>query len=91
VVFREVGMFEVKEVLRQLFEGVPKKRIARTVGVDPKTVRSYAKRATELGLTAPVDDEKLSLLFAALRAADARERGEAWLLCVEQGEEAPGA
>jgi transposase len=86
MVFREVGMFEVKEVLRQLFESVPKKQIARVVGVDPKTVRSYAKRVTELGLTPPIDDEKLNQLFAALRAADARERGEAWLLCVEHRE-----
>jgi transposase len=84
--FREVGMFEVKEVLQQLFESVPKKRIARTVGIDVKTVRSYAERVTELGLTPPVDDEMLNQLFAALRADDARERGEAWRLCAEHRE-----
>jgi len=87
MVFREVGMFEVKEVLRLFFEeGTPKKRIAKTVGVDVKTVRSYVECATGLGLSAPIDDEKLNQLFAALRADDARERGEAWRRCVEHRE-----
>ena len=43
--FREVGMFEVKEVLRLYFGEMPKKAIARTVGIDPKTVRRYTDAA----------------------------------------------
>lgn len=37
--YREVGMFEVKEVLRLYLAGAAKKAVARTVGVDIKTVR----------------------------------------------------
>jgi hypothetical protein len=39
--YREVTMIEVKEVLRLRGEGVPKKRIAAQLGLDPKTVRRY--------------------------------------------------
>jgi len=39
--YREVGMLETKEVLRLWLGGVPKKRIARQLGLDPKTVRGF--------------------------------------------------
>jgi transposase len=79
--FREVGMFEIKEVLRLHFGGVPKKAIARTVGVDVKTVRRYIGVATELGVVLPLDDAKLELLFSTLKAETEREHGEAWKAC----------
>jgi hypothetical protein len=44
--FREVTMIELKEVLRLWGKGVPKKRVAAQVGLDPKTVRRYLKAAT---------------------------------------------
>ena len=55
--YREVGMFEAKEVVRRWLGGDPKKRIARELGLDIKTVRRYVaaaertgvRRATELG------------------------------------------
>ena len=43
--YREVTVIEIEEVLRQWIAGVPIKRIARRVGLDPKTVRRYAKAA----------------------------------------------
>jgi hypothetical protein len=36
--FREVTMVELKEVLRLWGEGLPKKRLAAQLGLDPKTV-----------------------------------------------------
>lgn len=48
--FREVEMIEVKEVLRQWLEGAGKKTVARWVGVDPKTARSYIALADQCGL-----------------------------------------
>jgi hypothetical protein len=44
-----VTMIEV-EILRLWLVGVPKRRIALTVGVDRKTVRSYIEVACEFGL-----------------------------------------
>lgn len=77
--FREVAMFEVKEIIRLFGEGAPKKAIARVVGVDPKTVRSYNAAAESLGLAGLLDDEGLARLLRELRI-DVVERphGEAW-------------
>lgn len=82
--FREVAMFEVKEVIRLFGEGVPKKAIARVVGVDPKTVRSYVAAAEALGLAGLLDDDGLARLLRELRI-DVVERphGEAWRRCDE--------
>jgi DNA-binding NarL/FixJ family response regulator len=49
--YREVGMVEVKEVLLLWLAGRSKKAIARQVGLDPKTVRSYVAAAEAAGLT----------------------------------------
>jgi transposase len=81
--FREVGIFEVKEVLRLFLSGMPKKTVARTVGVDPKTVRRYVSAAEELGIGLPLDDGKLSRVFESLRADSEREHGKAYLKCRE--------
>jgi hypothetical protein len=59
--FREVTMIELKEVLRLWSKGLPKKRVAAQVGLDPKTVRRYLKAATAAGLHAdgdPISDER---------------------------------
>ncbi len=48
--YREVGLFEVKEVLRLWIGGAAKKQIARQVGLDPKTVRRYVEVALANGL-----------------------------------------
>jgi hypothetical protein len=82
--FREVAMFEVKKVIRLFGEGMPKKAIARVVGVDPKTVRSYVAAAERLGLAGLLDDEGLARLLGELRI-DIVERPhrEAWRRCEE--------
>jgi hypothetical protein len=41
--YREVTMIEVREVLPLRDEGLPKKRIAAQIGLDPKTVRRLTK------------------------------------------------
>jgi hypothetical protein len=63
--FREVAMFEVKEVIRLCGEGVLKKAIARVVVVDPKTVRHDVAAAERLGLAGLLDDDGLARLLAA--------------------------
>ena len=84
--FREVAMFEVKEVIRLYGEGVPKKAIARAVGVDVKTVRNYLAVAESLGLAGLLDDDGLTRLLLALRLDVGRPHGEAWHLCEEHRE-----
>jgi hypothetical protein len=56
VAYREVGMIEVKEVLRQWLEGGGKKTVARRVGVDPKTARRYIAERDGVCSTAPMTD-----------------------------------
>ena len=48
--YREVTMIEVREVLRLRGEGLPKKRIAAQLGLDPKTVRRYLTAAATAGV-----------------------------------------
>ncbi len=48
--YREVTMIEVREVLRLRGEGLPKKRIAAQLGLDPKTVRRYLETAATAGV-----------------------------------------
>lgn len=82
--FREVTMFEVKEVLRLWFAGVAKKQIAMRLGLDPKTVRRYVKSGLVAGITsaAALTDERLVFLMSALHANPGRSHGESWASCV---------
>src|SRR6266540_367554 len=84
--YREVTMFEVKEVLRLWLEGVAKKRIAARLGLDPKTVRRYVKAALAAGIhaEATLTDERLVVLMAALNANPGRAHGETWAACQGQ-------
>jgi Bacterial regulatory proteins, luxR family len=78
--YREVGMLEVKEVLRLWLAGQAKKAIARQVGLDPKTVRSYVAAALAAGLVATateVSEELLTKTLAELRPEGGRPRGDA--------------
>jgi transposase len=78
--FREVGVVEVKEVLRLSRGGVSKKRIARQLGLDVKTVRRY------LELAEGVDDldAAVAAVVERLAAHNGRPRGEGWERCQEQ-------
>ncbi len=48
--YREVTMIEIREVLRLRGAGLPKKRIAAQLGLDPKTVRRYLTAAASAGV-----------------------------------------
>ena len=84
--YREVTMIEVREVLRLRGEGLPKKRIAAQLGLDPKTVRRYLVAAATAGVrvTATVGDEDVRQVLLALHPASGRPRGDGWSRCVEQ-------
>jgi len=59
--YREVTMLEVTEVLRLWRAGVPLKRLAAQLGLDPKTVRRYLGAAVAAGVArdaAPVTDDE---------------------------------
>ena len=87
--YREVGMLEIKEVLRLWLAGRGKKPIARQLGLDPKTVRRYTRAAEACGLqreTGPagLTDERVAAVVAALDAAPERERGVSWSQCLDE-------
>ena len=78
--FREVTMIELKEVLRLWGKGLPKKRVAAQVGLDPKTVRRYLKAATAAGLRAdgdPISDERVREVLLALHPSGDAHAGMA--------------
>ena len=77
-------------MLRLWLAGRPKKAIARQVGLDAKTVRTYVAAAVAAGMiaTAPgISDELLSKTLEALRPNGGRPRGEAWDRCEREREE----
>ena len=84
--YREVTMFEVKEVLRLWLAGVAKQRIAAQLGLDRKTVRHYLKAAVAAGITteAELTDERLVTVMATLRPASGRPHGDTWSQCQRQ-------
>lgn len=86
MVYREVWMVEIKEVLRLWLEGAPKKRIARQMGMDPKTVRRCVRAAEAGGLTlaegpSALTEERFATVLLTLRVRPERMRGEAWAVC----------
>ncbi len=84
--YREVGMIEVREVLRQWLEGGGKKTVARRVGLDAKTARRYIAVAEGCGLKreagiAGLTDELFGRILLEMEGWRDRERGETWALC----------
>lgn len=89
--FRGVPMVETKEIVRLWLAGVPKKRIAARVGVDPKTVRHYVRAAERVGLQggqgeSALSDEVLCRVLVAVHQRVQRERGTGWADCVAHRE-----
>lgn len=84
--YREVTMIEIREALRLRGEGLPKKRIAAQLGLDPKTVRRYLGAAAAAGVrvTPTVSDEEVRQVLLALHPAGGRPRGDGWARCGEQ-------
>lgn len=58
--FRELRVFEVREVLRLWLRGEGFRATERLAGVDRKTVRRYVAAAVELGLVRDGDEHQLS-------------------------------
>jgi hypothetical protein len=86
--YREVTMHEVKEVLRLWLMGHGKKPIARQLGLDRNTVRSYISHAERAGLNraggeAALTDELITQVLLRLRAPRTHEHGSGWAVCVE--------
>jgi transposase len=85
--FREVRVFEVREVLRLWLRGEGVRATERLSGVDRKTVRRYTAVAVELGLVrdggeAQLSDEFVGSVVEAVRPHRVDGRGEAWRLLV---------
>ncbi len=85
--YREVRMIEITEVLRLWRAGVPKKRIAARLGLDPKTVRRYVSVAESTGLRVGgdvVSETQLRDVLLALHPSGGRPRGDDWDRCRAQ-------
>ena len=83
--FREVRVLEVKEVLRLSREGVAKKRIARQLGLDVKTVRRYLELAGGSEIWPAGDlDAAVAAVVGRLGVNHGRPRGEHWEACRAQ-------
>ena len=85
--FREVGVFQVREVLRLWLRGEGIRSTERLAGVDRKTVRRYVAAAVELGLVrdggeGQLNDELVGSVVEAVRPHRVDGRGEAWRLLV---------
>jgi transposase len=83
--FREVRVFEVREVLRLWLAGEGVRATAGLVGFDRKTVRRYVDAAVEVGLVRDGGDEQLTDMFIAsvveaVRPHRVEGHGEAWRL-----------
>lgn len=83
--FREVRMFEIREMLRLWLGGEGLRSIARLAMVDRKTVRRYVEAAEELGLDRDdgedqLTDEFLGQVLERVRPHRTDGHGEAWRL-----------
>lgn len=81
--FREVPMFEVREVLRLWLGGEGLRAVARLSRVDRKTVRRYVDAAVEAGVTADggveqLTDLTLGRVVEIVRPHRTDGHGEAW-------------
>lgn len=82
-------MNEIKEVLRLWIGGMPKKRIAAQLSLDPKTVRRYVSVAETSGLTvargpSTLTDDALTQVLVALHPTRGRPHGASWVTCAAQ-------
>src|SRR5438067_13334426 len=89
--FREVRVFEIREVLRVWLRGEGVRSVERLAGVDRKTVRRYIGAAEQLGLDRDAGVEQLSDEFVgsvveAVRPHRSDGRGDAWRVLVANHE-----
>ncbi len=93
--FREVRVFEVREVLRLWLAGDGIRSIERLSQVDRKTVRRYMTAAETLGLTRDGGDDQLGDVFIgmvveAVRPHRSDGHGEAWRLVAAEHDRIAG-
>ena len=84
--YREITMIEIKEVLRRWISGIPKKRLAAQLGLDPKTVRRYVNEAENCGVRIEdglegLTDELVGAVVVALKQPAAHPHGDPWWAC----------
>ncbi len=92
--FREVRVFEVREVLRLWLRGEGLRSV-RLAGVDRKTVRRYVTAAEELGLVrdggeGQLCDEFMGSVLEAVRPHRSDGHGGAWRLLVAHHDQIEG-
>jgi len=83
--FREVRVFEVREILRLWLRGEGVRASERLSGVDRKTIRRYVEAAIALGLErdggeTQLSDEFIGSVVEAVRPHRSDGHGEAWRL-----------
>jgi len=83
MVFREVSVIEIREVLRAWLAGKGLRKVAGQAGVDRKTARSYVNAAVTAGLDRDggeeqLTDELVGLVVAAVRPARPQGHCTAW-------------
>jgi len=92
VAYREVHVVEVKEILRQWMLGRKLRGIARSLGMDRKTVRRYVEAAEEAGVgrgdgEVRLDDAVIGQVVELVRARAPGVHGASWRKCEEHREE----
>src|SRR5689334_17300058 len=68
--FREMGMVEVREIVRRWLAGDGIRAIARSTGMDRKTVRAYVRAVVASGIArggAPPTEAQLARVVTARR------------------------
>ena len=83
MVFREVSVIEIREVLRAWLAGKGLRKVAGQAGVDRKTARNYVNAAVAAGLVRDggeeqLTDELVGLVVAAVRPARPQGHGAGW-------------
>jgi transposase len=89
MVFREVTVVQVREVLRNWLRGAGERPAARAVGVDRKTARRYIAAAIEAGLRRDGDESQLSdelvgQVCEAVRPSRPDGHGESWKVLLDE-------
>ena len=93
--FREVRVYEVRELLRWWVEGLSLRKTTERSGFDRKTVRRYVEAAQERGVVQGGDadqlsDEVLAAVLERVRPQRRDGRGEGWAACVAEHEALAG-
>jgi len=83
MVFREVSVIEIREVLRSWLAGAGLRTVAAQAGVDRKTARRYVEAAVAAGLArdggaGQLSDELLGQVAEAVRPVRPGGHGQAW-------------